>query len=249
MTIDTTVTNGRFVGPDGVFEHSISVHEGRVLDTPEFDDVWRTVNASGHVVLPGMIQPGSFEGAEPLTLARRGTTTLLVTGDPGSAASMDYLRVQAQRPGIVGPSDLDAIERTRSGEAMIEVPVTLLTGNGSQPWWHVVADDELPVHVTHGGDTGFPLLQFLFHQGGLSLERIAAVTSMNPARWYGIHPEKGTFETGSHGDVIVFDPDTSDPYHDFSWPGRIIMSIQRGHMLLYNGQIHADDGAGQALSS
>ena len=249
MTIDTTITNGRFVGPDGVFEHSISIHEGRVLDTPEFDDVWRTIDASGHLILPGMIQPGAFTGEEPLTLARRGTTTLLVTDDPGSATAMDYLHIRSKRPDIIQATAPDAIDRARAGDAMIDVPVSLLTEDDGEKWWQIVVDDELAVHVTHGGDSSFPLLQFLFHQGGLSPERIATVTSVNPARWYGIHPAKGTFEAGSHGDVIVFDPESDDPYHDFPWPGRVIMSIQCGDMLLYNGQIHAAQGAGQALSS
>lgn len=249
MTIDTTVTNGRFVGPNGVFEHSISIHEGRVLATPEFEDVWRTIDASGYLVLPGMLQPGSFTGDQPLTLARRGTTTLLVSGHPGTATPMDYCAILSESPGIHKAPDPDATNCARSGDGMLEVPVGLLNTPDSDQWWDAVKDDSIPVHVTHGGDIGFPLLQFLFHQGGLSAQRVAAVTSVIPARWHGVYPAKGSFDAGSNGDVIVFDPESNDPYHDFPWPGRVIMSIQRGDMLLYNGQIHAEQGAGQALNT
>jgi hypothetical protein len=256
LTIDTTVTNGRFVGPDGVYEHTISVHDGLVLDEPELDDVWRTIDASGHLLFPGMIQPGSLDVDTTLKLARRGTTTVILDGDNAiTQATMDHVSPQAsEAPGqIIAAGSPDAIARAREGIALLQVGVDLLTGPDSATWWESVADSSLAVHVTHGGSPDFPLLQFLFHEGqaacGLTPSRIADVTSVIPARWLGIQPAKGSFQPGSHGDVVVFDPDTDDPYHEALYPGRVIMSIQRGNMLLYNGQIHAPAGAGCRLPS
>jgi hypothetical protein len=254
MTIDTTVTNGRFVGPDGVFEHTISVHRGLVLDAPETDDVWRTIDASGHLVFPGMLQPGSLDVDTALKLARRGTTTVILDGGTTfEDATMDHVSPQASNaPGqIIMADSPDAITRAREGTALLQVGVDLLTGPDSATWWECVADSNLAVHVTHSGSPDFPLLQFLFHQGqaacGLTPSRIAAVTSVIPAQWFGVYPAKGSFIAGSHGDIVVFDPDTDDPYHEDLYPGRVIMSIQRGNLLLYNGQIHAPAGAGCRL--
>jgi len=256
MTIDTTVTHGRFVGPDGVFDHTISVHDGVVLGEPELDDVWRTIDASGHLVFPGMIQPGSLDVDTALKLVRRGTTTVILDRDNAiTQATMDHVSPQAgEAPGqIIAAGSPDAIARAREGTTLLQVGVDLLTGPDSATWWDCVADSTLAVHVTHGGNSGFPLLQFLYHHGQAACEltpsRIADVTSVIPARWLGIHPAKGSFQPGSHGDILVFDPNTDDPYHDDEYPGRVIMSIQRGNFLLYNGQIHAPTGAGCRLPS
>jgi N-acyl-D-aspartate/D-glutamate deacylase len=256
MTIDTTVTNGRFVGPDGVFEHTISIHEGLVLDSPELEDVWRTIDASGHLVFPGMLQPGTLNDDNTLKLVRRGTTTVLLDGnEPVAGASIDHLSASRHRAGkpVIQVTDPDAIASMQSVDALLQVSVDQLTGTDSASIWDVVANNSLPVHVTHGTDPEFPLLQFLYHQGmaacGLTPSRIAAVTSVIPAQWFGVYPAKGSFQAGSHGDIVVFDPDTDDPYHDDLFPGRVIMSLQRGNMLLYNGQIHAHAGAGCRLPS
>lgn len=241
--IDTTVAYGRFVGADGVSDHAISIHEGIVLETADFDQVWRTIDASGHLVFPGLIQPGSLEGDEPLQLARNGTTTIIVTESSTTATAVDH----ALRCGsVMNAGEAGAINAARLGAEMIEIPATMLT---NPELLALAYDESVPVHVTHGGDPAFPLLQYLFHEIGMPAERIAAVTSRIPARWYGIHPEKGSFRPGSHGDVVVFDPDTQDPYRDGGPAGRVILSVQRGEMLLYNGQLHPPTGAGKLLSS
>lgn len=243
--IDTTVTNGRFVGINGVAEQAISIHEGVVLDAPEFDQVWRTIEASGHLVFPGLIQPGTLDGETPLLLARNGTTTVILSQMAEQASSIDHL-VSDGNANVVKAGDPGAVNAARLSTCMLEIPATLL----NEPDWLAIANDEtVPVHITHGGDPAFPLLQYLYHQTGMSPTRIAAVTSRIPARWYGIHPEKGSYKPGSHGDVVVFDPDTSDPYRESDVPGRVILSMQRGEMLLYNGQLHPPVGAGRMLST
>ena len=256
MTIDTTVTNGRFVGPEDVFEHAISIHEGLVIGTAEMDDVWRTIDASGHLVFPGMLQPGSLNANTTLKLVRRGTTTLLLDGSgPIEGAPIDHLSAiqHVSEKQVIQVTDPDVVTSMQIGDALLQVSVDLLIGADSSGFWDIVADRTLPVHVTHGGDPGFPLLQFLYHQGntacGLTPSRIAAVTSVIPAQWFGVYPAKGSFMVGSHGDIVVFDPDSGDPYHDSTIPGRVILSTQRGGMLLYNGQIHASPGSGLPLNS
>lgn len=241
--IDTTVTNGRFVGTDSIAAHAISIHQGVVLDAPEFEQVWRTIDASGHLVFPGMIQPGTIAGSVPLQLARTGTTTILLAERPATATPIDHAIATGR---VVHPGEAGAIDTVRAGKAILEIPAPIL----EDPDWLAVANDEsLAVHVTHGQDTAFPLLQFLYHTAKLTPARIAAVTSRIPARWYGLHPEKGSYRPGSHGDVVVFDPDTVDPYREGGPIGRVILSMQRGEMLLYNGQLHPPVDAGKLITS
>lgn len=243
--IDTTIANGRFVSPDGPIDHAISIHEGVVLDGPEFDQVWRTIEASGHLVFPGLIQPGTLDGDTPLNLARNGTTTVILTEQPEGTSTIDHLVAGGQAI-VVKAGEPGAVNAARLGTCMIEIPAMLLDESN---WLALANDETVPVHVTHGGDPAFPLLQYLYHQAGMAPARIAAVTSRIPARWYGVHPEKGSYKPGSHGDVVVFDPETSDPYRESTLPGRVILSMQRGEMLLYNGELHPPVGAGKTLST
>lgn len=234
MTLDTRVVNGRFVVPGDSAVDSLTIHEGAVMSGADTAQVWRTVDASGHLVFPGMIQPGSPTLAYGLPLARGGTTTALVSEPPANISDLacfDYFPGELQTHGLtlIAASDL----------------------HDDPGLWDTVADEVAAVHVTVGSDPAFPLIQFLYHEGhinrGISLERIAAVTSINPALARGQHPFKGSFDPGADGDLFVFDPETPDPYREQEWPGRVIFSMQRGEVLLYNGELHTAPGSGRRL--
>ncbi len=222
--LDMRIINGRFVYPGGSTIDVLTIHQGKVV-ADNAQDVWRTINASGHIVLPGMIQPGDLNQA--LELVRGGVTTIL-SGEPVPAedSSVDLVRT--------GTLPIETISPDASGH---------LTGD---QWERLIGDN--PVHFTTESSPGFPAMHFLYHEGhierGMSLERIAEVTSRNIAQALGIQRRKGTFASDSDGDLFVFDPVTVDPYRDIKWPGRVIFSLMRGHILLYNGQIHTSAGDG-----
>ncbi len=85
----------------------------------------------------------------------------------------------------------------------------------------VVGSDHVPRRSSHkeGGiwkaSAGFPGLATLLpvllseghHRRGLPLHRIAELTSENPARIYGLYPEKGTIRVGSDADLTLVDLD------------------------------------------
>jgi len=226
--LDTRVTNGRFVNPDGPAISQLTIHAGEVVADDQ-SDVWRTVDASGHFVFPGLIQPGLPAHDAALDLVRGGTTAVHWTGDDVSAACLDVVK-----------SSIDGLR--------IVTPAT--DGSLSDSEWDLLLGDE-PAHFSVGEQRAFPVIHFLYHEGhvkrGMSLERIAAVTSGNLARAAGIYPRKGSFQVGSDGDLFVFDPETPDPYRDLGYPGRVIFSLMRGQILLYNGQIHTSAGDGITL--
>lgn len=226
--LDTRVVNGRFIVPDGPAISRLTIHGGRVIDD-DASDVWRTVNASGHLVFPGLIQPGSPAPDAALDLVRGGTTAVLASPDYEGAACMDVITSKPDELWIITPSP---------------------DGTLSDSDWEALLGDAA-VHFSGGDDRAFPVIHFLYHEGhvkrGMSLERIAAVTSANMARAAGVYPRKGSFEVGSDGDLFVFDPETQDPYRDLGYPGRVIFSLMRGQILLYNGQIHTAAGDGITL--
>ena len=97
--------------------------------------------------------------------------------------------------------------------------------------------------------------------GHVSPVRVAQVLSENPARIFGLYPQKGTVAVGSDADLVVFDPNRaftirSENQHSHAgytlYEGRRVlgwpeMSFQRGHRVLWEGEIVARPGVGQFL--
>lgn len=307
MTIDTRLVNARLVDSSGVRHGSLSIDGGRLIADQETDDIWRTVDASGHLVFPGIIQPADPTGETALDWAKRGTTTAIVRVAPGDAenqdrASFDWFEVvdvatpnQMSRglnhgaqtfsprgfpmgdlPDLDGPAILrlgpgsgnvidwldvenvtlivsadlpGAVELAGHECVVVEIAGPSLLTDTSGQLWDLVGG-ESRVLVTSGGDPRFPLLHFIYHEGyvnrSIPLARIAGLVSLGAAEAYGL-AQKAGFDKGNDGDLVVFDPDTDDPYLDSSWPGRVIFSLQRGNILLYNGQLHTAPGDGRQV--
>jgi dihydropyrimidinase len=139
----------------------------------------------------------------------------------------------------------------------------------------VVGSDHVPRRSTHkeGGiwkaSAGFPGLATLlpvlisegYHRRGLSLARIAELTSESPARIYGLYPKKGTIQVGSDADLTLVDLDLEREVRaeelgsdcDFSlyegwrlkgWP---VTTILRGEVIYESGKLKGTPGQGQYL--
>jgi dihydropyrimidinase len=96
-------------------------------------------------------------------------------------------------------------------------------------------------------------------KGRISLERMVALSSTNPAKLFGLYPRKGTIAVGSDADVVIWDPNLKRTIRNedqlanakFSifagweitgWP---IMTIRRGEVVYQNGKILAEAGSGR----
>ncbi len=109
-----------------------------------------------------------------------------------------------------------------------------------------------------GIETLLPLMLTGFNEGRLSLERLVAVVSENPARIYGIYPRKGSFLPGSDGDLVIVDIKRRwcikedelltacgwTPFDGFEAKGEPVTSIVRGDMVLEDSEVVADEGQG-----
>jgi len=138
----------------------------------------------------------------------------------------------------------------------------------------VVASDHAPKLKNVQGDFleqpfGSPQIETLLlltydegvNRGHISVVRLVQVLCENPARIFGLYPRKGTIAVGSDADLVVFDPTyeftiRSENQHTNAgytlYEGRTVLgwpeiSFQRGHRVLWLGDIVAEPGRGQFL--
>ena len=119
--------------------------------------------------------------------------------------------------------------------------------------------------------TGFPgsttilplLLSEGVHKKRITLEKVAEMTSMNPARIFNLFPRKGTIQVGSDADLCIVDlnlsrqvePKLLHGVSDFSvydgwtlkgWP---VLTMVRGKTVMKDGEIVGSPGHGRFIMS
>ena len=107
--------------------------------------------------------------------------------------------------------------------------------------------DRLPVFWTHAVTTG-----------RISPERFVALTSTNPAKIFGLYPQKGSLQPGSDADIAIWDPDLSIKYgakvarhrtdynlfEGWNLKGMPVLVMQRGEILVDHGSWYGMPGKG-----
>lgn len=95
----------------------------------------------------------------------------------------------------------------------------------------------------------------------MTMNDVVKLISTNPAKLFGIYPEKGSLEVGTDADIIIFDPSQrwtlSDekihsasgytPYRGFEVHGRVLTTIRRGEILMDNGSYFGKPGEGRFI--
>ena len=97
--------------------------------------------------------------------------------------------------------------------------------------------------------------------GRLDINRFVALCCTNPAKMYGLYPQKGTIAVGSDADIVLWDPkrevtidvammhDNMDytPYQGQQVTGWPITTISRGEIIWHDGKVTASAGRGRFL--
>jgi dihydropyrimidinase len=98
--------------------------------------------------------------------------------------------------------------------------------------------------------------------GRLSLERFVAVTATNPAKLFGLYPQKGTIAVGSDADLVVWnEADTRvidgaamnsrcdySPYDGFEVTGWPKWTLSRGEIIVEDRQVVGSKGRGRLVA-
>ena len=98
-------------------------------------------------------------------------------------------------------------------------------------------------------------------KGRLSIHRFVEVISTNPAKLFGLYPQKGTIAVGSDADIIIFDPKKEvtirhrdmhsradyELYEGFQVIGWPTMTLSRGEVIVENGKVLGSAGRGKLV--
>jgi dihydropyrimidinase len=101
--------------------------------------------------------------------------------------------------------------------------------------------------------------EFGVRAGRLSANRMVELVSTNPAKFFGLYPQKGTIAVGSDADIVVFDPEkgvtlSADRHHsriDYNlYEGTEVTGapetvLLRGSVLVENGELVGKPGSGR----
>ncbi|MFW9799887.1 MAG: dihydropyrimidinase [Candidatus Thorarchaeota archaeon] len=96
---------------------------------------------------------------------------------------------------------------------------------------------------------------------GFSVNQLVALVSTNPAKLFGMYPDKGTIAVGSDADLVVFDPKKKvtiraanlqtncdwNPFEGWKLEGYPSTTISRGKVVVDNGKFVGDVGHGKFL--
>ena len=97
--------------------------------------------------------------------------------------------------------------------------------------------------------------------GWITLPRLVEVMSENPARTFGLYPQKGVLQEGSDADVVLFDPTCRHTiqaanlhsntgftlYEGREVVGKPVLTMQRGRVVMQDGNILGQAGQGRFL--
>ncbi len=114
-----------------------------------------------------------------------------------------------------------------------------------------------------GSETLVPILYSEgVRKGRISLNEMVALTSANPAKLFGLFPEKGTLSVGSDADLMILDPEKRvvlgrdtlhhrvdySPYEGMEVQGVPVATLSRGVFLNRDGEVTAPAGHGRFLA-
>jgi dihydropyrimidinase len=98
-------------------------------------------------------------------------------------------------------------------------------------------------------------------QGRISLSQMVGLVSTNPAKIFGLWPQKGSLSVGADADLVLLDPRREfeitrskmqsasdfDPYEGRSAQGWPVLTMSRGDVIVSDGQVLSAPGRGRIL--
>ncbi|MGM0446246.1 MAG: dihydropyrimidinase [Bacillota bacterium] len=162
----------------------------------------------------------------------------------------------------------------------------LRTKEDNESLWNGVVDDDIEVVATDhcafkkdqkqrgnnafdilpgipGSETLLPLIYNFGREKGLNVVDIVNKLSKNPAKIYGLYPQKGSLKENTDADIVIFDPEKIrelnsiylhssagySPYNHIEVKGYPITTISRGNIIIDRGSYRGFRGNGEYLKA
>lgn len=193
---------------------------------------------------------------------RRGARVVVETCPHYLALTIDDARLASQGPAIgkVTPPLRDAIAQSELWDAIARGDVDLIgtdhvpiRKSGATVW------EERPGFA--GLATLLPaLVTFGLLRGRLSATRLAELTSLVPARTFGLAPRKGAIAVGADADAVIVDVDREAPvgpetthsrytsaFEGLPLRGWPVLTLRRGEVVFADGEVRLREGSGEIL--
>jgi len=114
-----------------------------------------------------------------------------------------------------------------------------------------------------GIESMIPLMLTAVNQGKLTLNQLSAVLSENPAKQYGLYPQKGSLDVGTDADITIVDMNQTGtvkseelhsvskvtPFDGFQLHGIPVATILRGKLIMWNGELIDDCICGRFIKA
>ena len=115
-----------------------------------------------------------------------------------------------------------------------------------------------------GVETLFPLIYtYGFEEGIISLKQLVETLSTNPAKIFGLYPQKGSLKIGSDADIFVYDPKKTrnlkaaelhsnsehTAFAGMNIKGATYLTMLRGNILIKDGELKAKKGYGKFIKA
>lgn len=96
----------------------------------------------------------------------------------------------------------------------------------------------------------------------ITAQQLAKILSANPAKIFGLYPQKGSISIGSDADLVIFDPSerwvlTQDktnmgvdwiPYEGWEMHGKVIHTLSKGKLIVKNGKFTNVSSEGEFIT-
>ena len=209
-----------------------------------------------------IVHNSAAENLEPLRRAKQNGWRVIGETCPHYLALTDETTQQLGAIAKIGPPLRTARDNEAMWQGLREGTITTI-GSDHAPKEKVEDFFESQYGAPHI-ETMLPICYDLaVNHGKLPLPQLIAAMSETPAKIFGLYPQKGAIKIGSDADLVIFDPNKTwtitkanqhskagfTLYEGRTVTGAVELTMQRGRVIVENGELRAKKGHAQFLKT